>query len=307
MTYIVGGTIHASDINEFVENGSPNLNGIWATGTGDSGYGQTPLSTVNVGDIVSQSPWNELVTNIDKAAAHQGSVISPLVPPITGDLISFLSSLSTNLSTVNDNRLNAAIQGGTTTSVSTSADTWTDKLTVTFTVTFASHNAARYFFNAGGQLGISASHPSPTSTGINQQFRVICSDAGTVWLSSPISGTVSLSSTPYSGVTKVGGGNPAGTTISTNSGFYSLTNTLVQLFKQTSNSSYYYSPGSFMSISASYNGTGVITIIVEFDKVPNGTIVSAGTVTILTVRSPSTNELTNTWGTPVLANSYTKI
>jgi hypothetical protein len=112
----------------------------------------------------------------------------------------------------------------------------------------------------------------------------------------------------YTGVTKLGGGNQAGATVNINSGFYSFTNTLIELFRQTSNSAYYYAPSSssFMSISASYNGAGVVTIVVEYDEVPNGTLVSAGTVTTLTVRSPSTSQLTNTWGTPTLANSYTK-
>lgn len=303
MTYAVGGLIQATDINGFVSTGTPNFNNIWSTGATNSGYGQTAVATVTAGTVVAQNPWNSLVTNMAKAAAHQGTTITAITAPVTGNQITFLSALSTNLGLINTNKLNAAAQGSTATSVSTTTDAWNDKLTVTFTVTFASQNAARYFFNAGGQLGISASHP--TGTGINPLINDLCSDAGTVWLSSPTSGTATLASTAYNGVTKVGGANPAGATINTNYGFYSYTSTSTEVFKQFSDTVFKtYNTGTFMSISAASNGAGLITITVVYDEVPNGATVSAGTVTTLTVRSPSTAQLTNTWGTPALANSY---
>jgi len=312
MAYSTNGTIQAADINAFISTGTPNFNNVWSVGAGNSGYGQTALVPVVAGALISQNPWNSLVTNIAKAATHQGTTITAVVAPVTGDKINYILTLGSSLNSISTNRLNAAQQGGTTTSVATSTVTWSDKLTVTFTVTFSSNNSARYFFNAGGQIGINCSHPAGTGTTINTLISDLCSDAGTVWLSSPTSGTVSLSSTAYSGITKIGGANPGGATISTNSGFYAQTSTTTEVFKQFSDITYNtaygsYGPGTFMNISTSYNGAGVLTVVVTYDEVPNGAVVSADTVTVLTVRSPSTTMLTNTWGTPTLSNVITAI
>ena len=304
MTYAVGGLIQATDINGLVRTGTPNFNNIWSTGSTNSGYGQTALSTVVVGAKVAQSPWNELVTNIGKAATHQGTTITAITAPVTTNKIAFLSALSTNLSSINTSRLNAAAQGGTTTSVSTTTVAWNDKLTVTFTATFSSSDAIRYFFNAGGQIGINSSHPGGVAFTVNKLISDLCSDAGTVWLSSPTAGTVSLAATAYSGVTKVGGANPAGATVSTNTGFYALSGTSTQIFRQTSDFVYHaYGTGTFMNISASTSGAS-LTIIVVYDEVPNGAVVTAGTSTTLTVRPPSAAQLTNSWGLPAIAYGY---
>ena len=40
MTYSTGGLIEATDYNTF----ATNLNAIWSTGSGDSGWGQTTIS-----------------------------------------------------------------------------------------------------------------------------------------------------------------------------------------------------------------------------------------------------------------------
>lgn len=304
MTYAVGGLIQATDINGFVSTGTPNFNNIWATGSGNSGYGQTALATVAVGDKVAQSPWNPLVTNIAKSASHQGTTITAVTPPVTNDKIAFISALSTNLTAINTARLNAASQGGTTSTSTTTTITWSNLLTFTMTATFSSANAARYFFNAGGQLSITTSHPAGSVFNINQFISDLCSDAGTTWLSSPTSGTATLAGTPYSGVTKVGGANPGGSTISTNSGYYAIGGG-TQIARQTSDFVYRtYGIGSFLSITAAASGS-TVTFTVVIDEVPNGAVVSTGTICTLTARAPSTSQLTNSWGTPTLSGSFT--
>lgn len=313
MTYAVGGLIQATDINGFVSTNTINFNNIWSTGSSNSGYGQTALDTVAVGDLVAQNPWNNLVTNIGKSATHQGTTITAITPPVTGNRIDFFSALVANLGLINTNRLNAAAQGGTSTSTSVSTSTWSDRLTVTFTVTFSSQNAARYFFNAGGQIGISCSHPTTGTPTINQLINDLCSDAGTTWLSSPTSGTASLAGIAYNGVTKVGGANPGGSTIATNSGFYALGAGATQIARQFSDYNpanrygSYYGPNTFLSISAASNGSGTITFTVLYDEVPNGALVSTGTTTTLTLRSPSASQITNTWGSPSLSNSFVAV
>ena len=53
MTYTVGGLIQAADYNGFVSTNSANVNGQWGTGSGGSGWGQTPLSTVSAAGVVT--------------------------------------------------------------------------------------------------------------------------------------------------------------------------------------------------------------------------------------------------------------
>ena len=89
----------------------------------------------------------------------------------------------------------------------TTASTWSSIATWTHTVTFANGNAARYFFNSGGQLKVTCSHPS--GTGINLLLNGLASNIGTVVMSAPTSGSITIASTSYNGITKVGGGGNA--------------------------------------------------------------------------------------------------
>jgi hypothetical protein len=65
------------------------------------------------------------------------------------------------------------------------------------TVTFQSGDAARNFFNAGGQLAINFSHP--TGTGINSLWNMLAVACGTIVISSNSSGTVRVAGTNYNG------------------------------------------------------------------------------------------------------------
>jgi hypothetical protein len=113
-------------------------------------------------------------------------------------------------------------------------------------------------------------------------------------------------------VTKIGGANLGSTSININNGFYSIYSTGSNvLLTQFGGGNpyyyyyYYYYSSSFLRISASYNGLGVLVFTVLIDEVPNGAVVSAGTVATLTLRPPSTSILTNTWGTPTITSSIT--
>jgi hypothetical protein len=251
--------------------------------------------------------------NMNSMATHQGTTLTwtarhPTFPPVTGTKITWETNLVSIIALLATNKFNAALQGGSVTDVATSNSTWNDKLTMTFTAAFTNDLAARSFFNSGGQFGIFFSHPAGSGTTINTLINDLCSDAGTVWLSAPTSGTISLAGSTYSGVTKVGGFSGRAN-INTNSGFYAQTGILTEIFKQLSGSGYGYGYGSgtFMNISASYNGTGTLTIVVVYDEVPNGIAVSTGTVTTLTIRNPSTSALANSWGTPTLSNNIVAV
>ena len=164
MAYGSGNTILALDYNTFVQGGASvnhavaNINSIWGVGSGDKGYGQsTTLSTVSgTTDTVTATQWSTLISRLNSVLTHQAGAGSGITAPTTGATVTYLSSLSSSISTAFTNRLNAATnatdvagQGLTNTVWSTAAPT---TITITKTATFASADQARYFFNAGGKL-----------------------------------------------------------------------------------------------------------------------------------------------------------
>ena len=316
MTYAVGGLIQATDFNTLV-GGNPTttantLNATWATGGSTAGYGQSALANVAAGQTVAASSWATLVSNTASAASHQGSSITSVTAPVAGGSIQYLSAIPTNLQTIYTNRLNAATQGSTTSNTVTYGSTWTTGLTFTHTATFANGDAARYFFNSGGQLAMTVSHP--TGTNMNLLFNNLCSNVGTVVISAPSSGSITVSSTSYNGVTKIGGGGNS-PTIDSTKGYYGLTTANSTIFTQTASTG----PSGYLSTfirfivktngvqgSNSDNGS-VITIYTVWDEVPDGgsalSTVGTGSATTLTVRPPETTNLANSWGTISLAGS----
>ena len=315
MSYAQFGLIEATDFNALV-GGNPTttantLNATWATGGGTAGYGQTAVGNVTVGQTVAAAEWNALVTNTSNAAIHQGSSITSVTAPTAGNTVTFLSAIPTNLQTIYSNRLNAATQGSTNSSTATRNSTWSQILTFTHTATFANADAARYFFNAGGQLKMTCSHPG--GTGINLLMSDLASNVGTVVLSSPASGTVSIAGTTYSGITKVGGGGNT-PTIAPNNGYYGLSTSNTTVFTQTASTGPSGYLGTFIRYIVRTNGTQgarndngtVITVHTIWDQIPDGLVVSTGSATTMTVQAPSiSTNFANTWGAVTLASSVT--
>lgn len=312
MSYAQYGTIEATDYNNLVGanpgSTSNRLNTVWATGSAGAGYGQTAEGNVASGDSITASKWANLINKTANAGSHQGSSLTAVTAPSSGGTITYLSAIPTNLATIYTNKYNASTQSGTTSNAVTAGSTWSDKATFTHTATFANGDAARYFFNSGGQLAITCSHP--TGSGINLLLNNLASNVGTVVLSAMSSGTASIGGTTYSGVTRVGGGGNA-PTISTNSGYYAWTTANANVYYQTASTG----PSGYLStninIFVKTNGTvgsngdvgNVVTIYTVWDEIPNGLTVSTGSVTTLTVRPPETTYLANTWGTITLAGS----
>lgn len=317
MSYAQYGTIQAADYNTLVGT-NPNttsgtLNTVWSTGGGFTGYGQTAEGAVTTGDTITATKWANLVNKTANAATHQGSSITAVTAPASGGTITYLSAIPTNLTTIYTNKLNAASQSSTTSNAVTSASTWSSIATFTHTATFANGDAARYFFNSGGQLAITVSHANST-VGINALMNQLCSNVGTVVLSSPVTGTASIVGTSYNGVTKVGGGGNA-PTISTNSGYYAWTTSNANVFTQTASSGPAGYLSTFIRVIVKTNGTvgsnadagNVVTIYTVWDEIPDGLTVGTGSTTTLTVRPPEVTNIANTWGTITLAGSVTQV
>ena len=315
MTYALSGLIQAQDFNTLV-GGNPTatantLNATWATGSATAGYGQPSVSNVSVGGTVAASDWNALITNTAKSATHQGSSITTVTAPTSGSVVSFNAAIPTNLQTIYTNRLNAASQSSTTANTVTRGTSWSTGLTFTHTVSFANGNAARYFFNAGGQLKMTVSHAN-NAAGINLLFNGLASNVGTVVMSAPSSGSITIVGTTYNGIRKIGGGGNT-PTISTNSGYYGLTTSNTTVFTQTASTGPSGYLSSFIRFIARTNGTqgangdngNVITIHTVWDEVPDGLVVGAGSTTTLTVVPPETTNLANTWGAITISGSVT--
>ena len=317
MTFATGGLIQATDYNTLVGT-TPNttsgtLNTVWSTGGTTTGYGQTAVATVSAGNTVTASQWARLVNNTANSASHQGTSITAITAPVAGGTISYsgVSAISTNLTSIYNSRLNAASQGATTSNTATYGSTWSAGLTFTHTVTFASGDAARYFFNAGGQLKVTVSHPS--GTGINLLLNNLASNVGTVVMSAPTSGSVTIASTSYNGITKIGGGGNA-PTISTNSGYFAMTTANVTCFTQTASTG----PSGYLAtnikVLAKSNGTqgsngdagSVITIYTTWTEIPTGLVASTGSATTVTIVPPESTYLPSaSWGTPTVTGTVT--
>jgi len=315
MSYAQFGLIQATDFNTFV-GGNPTttsntLNAVWATGGSSAGYGQTAVANVAVGNtVVATGQWNALVSNTANAASHQGSSITAVTAPTSGTTITYVSAIPTNLATIYTNKLNAASQGSTSTNTATYGSTWSSGLTFTFTATFSSGDAARYFFNAGGQLKLTCSHPS--GTGINLLLNNLASNVGTIVMSAPSSGSVTIASTSYNGITKVGGGGNTPTIVATN-GYYALTTSNATVFTQTASTG----PSGYLATNikaiVKSNGTqgtngdagSVVTIYCTWTEIPTGLVASSGSSCTITAVPPETTYLPTAISAPTLAGSVT--
>jgi hypothetical protein len=314
MTYASGSLIQASDFNTFVGvSASPStavnaFNTVWATGTGKYGLGQPVVSNVSTGNLVTYNDWATLINNSKALANHQGTSVTSLTAPSSGDTINYLSALSTNLSSLYSAKNNATAQGASATTSTTNNTAWSSGITFTHTITFDSGDKARYFFNGGGQIALTFSHPS--GTGINALFNTLALNCGTVVLSASSDGQT-IAATSYNGTTRIGGAGNAPTII--NAGYYNLTTSFQQVFKQLASGSPAGYVGSFISVNVKSNGTvgtnsdngSIITVQTLWSEVPGGLVAASGTATTCTIRPPSLSYISQSWGAISVSGSVT--
>lgn len=313
MSYAQFGLVQAADFNTLV-GGNPTttantLNATWSTGGGQAGYGQTAVGNVTVGTTVTASNWASLVNSTASAASHQGTSISSVTAPSSGGTVTFISAIPTNLQTIYASRGNAAAQGSTTANTQTTGAAWTDYANFAFTVSFANGDAARYFFNAGGQIKMTCTHPN-TTAGINAAFNSLATATGTVNISGQNSGARTIAGTSYNGITKTGGSGSA--TISTNAGYFGLGTGNTVIFDQNSGTAPYTTTVDIQYLartngpqgSNSDNGSQVLINCV-FDKVSGNGVIGSGSTCTCTVVPPATTHISNTWGTVTVTGSNT--
>jgi hypothetical protein len=312
MSYSQGGKIDTTDYNNFI-NGSNQLNTVWGTGTGDSGYGQTAISAVSQGGVVTATQWATLVSRLNSILTHQsgsGSGISATIS--AGDKINYLSTLGSSINTAYTNRLLFATQGSTTTcsGLSTAWTSVSTSSTVTGTwgarCAFASGDAARYFFNAGGKLkfNVSATQNASTSARTNE----------IIALAGFMGGVATFGQRTNGGRTGTGG------TLGTNDtakGYWNVTaSTNTTLVSVTSTTAAYTSDtGSiYVNINGtqSNGGTGTnVDFYVTMSSASGTNGPGAGysfddafgvnVIRSIDIIYPESTNLTNSWGTPTIS------
>jgi hypothetical protein len=263
MTYSTGGSIQATDYNTFatLTGGINEVFGDMHSGAttigafADFGYGQTStLTSVSAGNAIHASEWDALFTAMKNCGTHQGTTVVPPLPssnPNVGDAIAAFNSptaFSTIITNLRNNRKNVAV-GQSTLIVGSNftqpiaVQPWVNTLTFAYQVDFGSWDNARYFFNAGGYLGLNGSY-SPSTTP---------DDAVWVSMLTAMSPLVFnwTSTTPNSGT--------GGTAI----GFYQLTTTYQTIYNHTYGVAGSYSNNS-IQVQAKYDTTAGTNGKVDF-------------------------------------------
>ena len=318
MTYSSGSTILDDDYNIFAtgnaagtgDDGVANINTIWATGTGDKGYGQSgPLSAVSAGSTITATQWASMLTKMTAMANHQGTTITGISNPNTGDTISAYAALSGNITSIFNSRLDAAANGSdlTTNGTTTTSSTWDVRATTSKTITFADAASLRYFFNAGGMIRMSFSLTGG-SDAKSVEWADLLSQTGTIVVTGSAA-SKTIAAVAYTGTTKIGGGGTP-TTLATGTGALDYTGVATTIYKQFADTAPY--TANYIQIDASV-ATNVITFAVTLEDAAADTVapdgsgsgdaldVVDGTLTMTTViRPPSTTYLTSSWGTPTM-------
>lgn len=325
MTYSVGGLIQATDYNGFVSTTSgANVNATWSTGATNAGWGQTALGTVSAGGTVTATQWASLVTTLSAMGSQTNTTITTRTAPTTGDTISVLAAVNTDLTNCYTNRGNASASGtaygtfsGTTSKTTATGSgnaTWT--ITFTHTVTFPSADQARYFFNAGGIIKLQYGKSS-TGTDHDADWNTFAGQCGTINITG---GAQTIAGQAYTGTTRLGGSGGTQTTLATSTGWYALTTSPTTIF-QLNNVTSPYQP-EYIRTTATATSSTVLTLVTTwFDDgtgvsgstsnisggtattSPSTTITGTAPTTLVTYIPPSTTYLTNTWGTPTIAAS----
>jgi hypothetical protein len=169
---------------------------VVGTGAGTVGYGQ-PLrsSAVSEGNRVSINEWANLRFDIINAWVHQVGSAPSTVAVAVGNTIRFsaVDAPVTTYDALADNLITNRFSLGAGQSAvavpessprsrtwsGTGGDIWNSSISCTIDVQWPSANAARFFFNSGGQIRITSSRAGGSGTTQNTQWTSILSSAGT--------------------------------------------------------------------------------------------------------------------------------
>jgi hypothetical protein len=189
VTYLVGNVIVASDYLTFRGINAPNvaysddttatksLAALIGVGYGTRGAGVTSTQLPLPGNtsVVGTTAWNNLVSALT-VYNSRGQLNLNLPTPVTvGSLVkaqdgsNSRASIQSTIESIDADRFKLDISQSTYTFQLTSKTTtqWTNGVYHEFTVDFGTEDAARYYFNNGGEIQMNASRTGGSNTHIN--------------------------------------------------------------------------------------------------------------------------------------------
>lgn len=189
---------------------------VLSTGSGDKGYGQSigTWTDATTADVSTAAKWIEMRNYINAARKHQlgnstGYLEADLPTPVAGTSLITAAIANAYEAKTNEIFSQSLTYGATSMTLTANAFTntrtsaWSGTIDAEIDVTWPSADAARWFFNSGGEIRIVTSHPGGTAN--NNSWANALSRVGTVSMSAH-------------GTTRTGNnGTPA-----TNVGFYEL-------------------------------------------------------------------------------------
>ena len=294
MAYSTGQLIEASDYNNFANS----VNVIWSTGSGDRGYGQTALNLVVAeSDEVTAAQWSTLLNTVNSITQHQGNAAPFATVPVSGDVISSIASVETNITTANTNAL-AFTAGSTSTIGSAISDsivlTGSSTLTetsMTVELTWTNEDQRRYFFNTGGQIIFDVT--SATATVTNARTTAIVTALATALNAFTLRARATIA----------GGTSGFDTGWSASKGFYDLTSTNQTIYSISFGATYSPNTNERLTVNARLvDSAGSYKIRFELGTVIGFGSTSAnddGTINYAVQMSKiesETTHLTKTWG-----------
>lgn len=247
----VGTNILALDYNNI----QSKIGQILGVGAGNYGYNQTVLSgQVAVNQKITAIQWQNLYNDLIAARTHQTNAneTGNLTYPTTSTQIkeSDRAAYQSYVNVIDANRLTTPPSGQSTLetfATSSRSSAWNGTITHTVTLTFADANTARAYFNAGGNIQMSASHTPDVSTLKNNSWQTMLTNMGTVKMT-------------YSGTTNTGSATGVTTTAI---GFYQLTTSPQLIFRKATEQPTY-SPNQY-EVYANINGPATsVTFSIQF-------------------------------------------
>jgi len=199
MTHGPGDDITIASYNDIITL----INDLFGTGTGDKGYGgnstNVPLANLvnkTAGSIITNEDWLVLRDAQFDLAAHQGTTLLDDLPDITNiedaDTIQAFetpdvgldpgkidSPANFDLLKANRNIFSPGNVAVATKLTSVRSTSWSSFIEHEFTIDFGSADSARFFFNTGGQIIISADRTGGSATAQNANWDSILASVGT--------------------------------------------------------------------------------------------------------------------------------
>ena len=219
---------------------------VLGVGSGTFGYNQTVLSSqVSVNQKITAVQWQNLYNDLIAARTHQtgANETANLNYPTTSTTVkeSDRAAYLAYASTVESNRLIVPPSSQATLetyNTSTRTADWNGTITHSVTLSFADANTARAYFNAGGNIQISASFSPNASNLKNNSWQTMLNNMGIVKMT-------------YNATTNTGSGTGV---VASAVGYQQLINSQTRIFQKATETPTY-SPNRY-EIYANLNATG---------------------------------------------------